>query len=188
MKSPLIQKKDFNINVKWLPTRTVFSRLPISPITPLWKAVAAVAKIQIIVGSETGTARALAAFIAEQLGDQHEVSVNQAAKVEDLVRDEQEILLFCTSNTGLGELPGNLAPLYSGLRREPPRIAGRRFGFINLADSTYPTFAEGGEMLEKALRDIGAERVGEALVVDGSVDVNPMDPVEPWLAQWRTLL
>ncbi|WP_341936505.1 flavodoxin domain-containing protein [Marinimicrobium sp. C2-29] len=141
-------------------------------------------QIQILVGSVTGTAEGVAKVVADALeADGHTTSINTAAQVEDLVRAPEEILLICTANTGSGDLPDNLQPLYHQINREFPAIAGRLYGIINLGDSSYATFGEAGQALDEALEDLGAKRLGEPLVLDASTGEDPEVLAQHWLSE-----
>jgi MioC protein len=147
------------------------------------------ASIQILVGSVYGRAEQIAEIAAaclRELG--HEVSLNTYARPEDLVCNADEVLLLCHSNTGAGELPDNIEPIYLHLTRDYPRIAGKRYGVINLADSSYNTFNEAGRMLDAAFADIGAVRVGEPLVLDACSGENPETQTREWVESWGPLL
>ncbi len=143
------------------------------------------AKIQIIVGTVMGTAQGIAEHLQKHLhqveAGKHQVSINLRPKLADLTRDENEFLLFCTSNTGNGDLPDNIAPLFVALKTEFPRIAYRKYALINLGDSSYPTFGEAGQQLDEALMDIGAERIGEPLLIDSSVERYPQKLALEWV-------
>lgn len=146
-------------------------------------------KIQILVGSVTGTAEEVAHQLAEELSAiGHETNINSQPSATDLVRDPEEVLLFCTSNTGSGDLPGNLQLLYRQLVSEYPAIAGRRYGLINLGDSSYMTFGDAGQQLDEALADLGAQRLGEALLLDASSGDEPGPKACDWTKQWAKLL
>lgn len=146
-------------------------------------------KIQILVGSVYGAAEQVAELAAELLREQgHDVSINTYPSGADLARDGDEILLLCHSNTGSGELPDNIQPLYLHLTRDYPRIAGRRYGVINLADSSYTSFNEAGIMLDAAFADLGASRIGEPLVIDACSGDDPASLTREWLASWEKLL
>lgn len=147
-------------------------------------------QIQILVGSVTGTAEGVAQVVADTLeANGHTTSINNAAQVEDLVRAPEEILLICTANTGSGDLPDNLQPLYHQINREFPAIAGRLYGVLNLGDSSYATFGEAGQALDEAFEDLGAKRLGEALVLDASSGEDPEALAQSWLTeQWLPLL
>jgi MioC protein len=147
------------------------------------------ASIQILVGSVMGTTEAVAEAAAielRQLG--HEVTVNFQADIADIISKEQDILLICTSNTGSGELPDNIQSLYLQLTRDFPRIAGRRYGVINLGDSSYTTFNEGGRAIDVAFEDLGAKRIGEPLVLDACEGLDPEEEAITWIKDWVSKL
>lgn len=139
------------------------------------------ANIQIIVGSEMGGTEEIAKYLAQELAGEHSVSVNTQASAADLTRDKNEFLVFCTSNTGCGDLPANIAPLYAQLKTEFPNIAYRKYALANFGDSSYPTFGEAGNLLNEALLDIGAQIVGEPLLIDAGTDRHPQLAVLNWL-------
>lgn len=146
-------------------------------------------QIQILVGSVTGNAESIAELAAEELQRKgHQISINHFAQVEDLVRSPDEILLICTSNTGAGDLPDNLQPLYVQMTREYPAIAGRQYGLINLGDSSYTTFGEAGRAIDDVFADLGAQRIGEPLVLDACSGDDPEATAREWLEQWAALL
>lgn len=147
------------------------------------------ASIQILVGSVMGTAETVAETVAAELRQlNHEVTVNFQADVNDILRDNDEVLLICTSNTGSGELPDNIQPLYLQLTRDFPQIAGRRYGVINLGDSSYTTFNEGGRALDEALADLGAQRVGGPLVIDACEGMDAEEESIVWVKEWAKQL
>ena len=146
-------------------------------------------KIQICIGSMYGGAEQVGELAAEELRKAgHEVSLNTYARAEDLARDPDEIILLCHSNTGAGELPDNIQPLYLHLTRDFPRIAGRRYGVISLADSSYITFNEAGKALCAAFDDLGATRIGEPLVIDASSGDDPASLTRDWVQAWLPLI
>ncbi len=146
-------------------------------------------QIQILVGSVTGNAERIAELASEVLEREgHQVSINDYAQVEDLVRSPEEVLLICTSNTGAGDLPDNLQPLYVQMTREFPAIAGRRYGVINLGDSSYTTFGEAGRAIDEAFADLGAQRIGEPLVLDACSGDDPEEAAQQWLTGWSAQL
>ena len=147
------------------------------------------ASIQILVGSVYGAAEQVAEIAAEKLRELgHQVTLNTYARAEDLIRDADEILLLCHSNTGAGELPDNIEPIYLHITRDYPRIAGKRYGVINLADSSYNTFNEAGRMLDAAFADLGAVRIGEPLIIDACNGDNPATLTADWVSNWAKLL
>lgn len=147
------------------------------------------ARIQLLVGSETGTAEIVAEALREQFATQAQAAVvNSLPSLEDIQDHPEDILLICTANTGSGELPGSLQPLYLSLVRDTPPLVGRRYGLINLGDSSYVTFAEAGQTIDDALADLGAERIGEPLVLDASSGLDPVEEALEWATQWAEKL
>lgn len=144
-------------------------------------------KVHIVVGSVMGQAEAVAAAMAaelQQLG--FKVRVNLAFNKGDWAQDE--LLLVCTSNTGMGNLPANIAPFYAHLVNDYPAIAGRRYGVVNLGDSSYPDFAQAGRTLDEALADLGAVRVGEPLVMDAVYTEDYPGDARAWARGWGAAL
>lgn len=147
------------------------------------------AKIQIIVGSVFGGAEQIAEIAAEKLRELgHQVSVNTYASATDITRDAEEIILLCHSNTGAGDLPDNILPVYLHLTRDYPRLAGKRYGAINLGDSSYSSFNEAGRMLDAAFADLGAVRIGEPLVLDACNGDDPQPLTVAWINEWASKL
>lgn len=144
--------------------------------------------VQIIVGSVMGTALEVAEAVADTLTAQgHQVRVNARFQKGDL-QDSQEVLLVCTSNTGMGDLPMNIVPFYEHLKNDYPVLAGRRYGVINLGDSSYPNFAQAGRTLDEALADLGAVRIGEPLIIDSIFTDDPASDAYEWANDWSTQL
>jgi flavodoxin len=147
------------------------------------------AAIQILIGSIYGGAEQVAEIAAAQLRELgHQVSLNTYARPEDVTRDANEILLLCHSNTGSGELPDNIQPIYLHITRDYPRIAGKRYGVINLGDSSYSSFNEAGRMLDAAFADLGAVRIGEPLVIDACIGDDADAMAREWVNEWAKLL
>ncbi len=144
------------------------------------------ANIHIVVGSVMGTALKVAEHCSALLAPTHTVRVTQNFTQGQL--DPHEVLLVCTSNTGVGDLPHNIAPLLQHLTCDYPAIAGMRYGIINLGDSSYPSFALAGQKIDDALADIGAQRLGESLVIDNASGEDPQVLASEWLQVWQQLL
>lgn len=147
------------------------------------------ASIQILVGSVMGAAETIAEAVAIELRQlNHEARINFQANIGGILSEPEEILLICTSNTGSGELPDNIQSLYLELTREFPAIAGRRYGVINLADSSYATFNEAGRALDAAFADLGAQRIGEPLILDACEGLDDEEEAINWVREWSQKL
>lgn len=148
-------------------------------------SVELMAQVQIIVGTVTGKSLEVAVAVSSSLSDSgHTCRINTAFAPGQLTEVPGEVLLLCTSNTGMGDLPANIAPLYQHLATDYPKIGGRRYGIINLGDSSYPTFAEAGHALDDAMADIGAFRVGEPCVLDAIYVDDHLLQAQDWAARW----
>lgn len=146
-------------------------------------------KIRILVGSETGTALDVADAIEETLSPiGYQIAVAEDPAMDDLTHDSDEVLLICTSSTGAGELPSNIRPLHEQLLNSPPPVAGRRYGVISLGDSSFTTYGAAARILDEALADIGAERVGERLMIDAMETFRPAEEAVAWVTEWAQLL
>lgn len=146
-------------------------------------------KILIIVGSVKGRAWQTANAVAHVLRHQgHQVRVNDAPSVADLMQDQDEVLLVCSSTTGEGELPPELYPLFYALDAQSVDLKGRRYGVIALGDSGYRHFAQAGYLLENALYQSGAKRVGDICALDARrVENHPLAAAQ-WANAWVTRL
>lgn len=147
------------------------------------------AQIHIIVGSVMGTALEVAQALQQAFSlSGHQARVNPTYQAGQLTADANEVILICTSNTGMGDLPANITPLYEDLTVNFPNIAGRRYGIVNLGDSSYPNFALAGKTLDEALADLGAQRVGETLVLDAIYTSDYAKEVKQWAEHWEKML
>jgi MioC protein len=147
------------------------------------------AAIHIIVGSVMGTALEVAQAVQQIFSAAgHDVRVNADFRKGQLDENPGEVILICTSNTGMGDLPLNIVPFYEHLKNDFPRIAGRRYGVINLGDSSYPNFAQAGKTLDDAMADLGAQRIGEPLVLDAIYSDDPAAEARTWAQDWSELI
>ncbi len=143
------------------------------------------AAIHIIVGSVMGTAIEVAQAVQQFLSAAgHEVRLNADFHKGQLDENPSDVILICTSNTGMGDLPLNIVPFHEHLKNDFPRIADRRYGVINLGDSSYPNFAQAGKTLDDAMADLGAQRIGEPLVLDAIYSDDPVAEARTWAEDW----
>lgn len=143
------------------------------------------AAIRILVGSVYGGALLTARAIAQQLEtDGHQVLVLEQPQLEDIT-DNDDALLVCTSTTGQGEVPPNLLPFYVELRDQLPQQPGRPFGIIVLGDSSYgDTFCGAGSLMEEALYETSARKIGDSLKIDALETLEPESAAVPWAKSW----
>ena len=141
--------------------------------------------IRILVGSVYGGALLTARAIKKDLeAGGHQVTVLESPTLEDITSNHDP-LLVCTSTTGQGELPPNLLPFYLDLRDRLPQQPGRPFGVIVLGDSSYgDTFCGAGELMEEALYETAARKVGTTLRIDALETMEPEADALPWAREW----
>ncbi|WP_298452319.1 flavodoxin [uncultured Marinobacter sp.] len=141
--------------------------------------------IRILVGSVYGGALMTAKAIKQALdAEGYSVKVLENPTLEDMTSDTAP-LLVCTSTTGEGEVPGNLLPFYVDLRDQLPQQPGRPFGIIVLGDSSYgDTYCGAGELMEEALYETAARKVGDTLRIDALETQEPEEEALPWVRKW----
>ncbi|AZT85362.1 flavodoxin [Marinobacter sp. NP-4(2019)] len=145
--------------------------------------------IRILVGSVYGGALMTARAIKKRLEPEgHTVTVLENPVLDDITGND-DALLVCTSTTGQGEVPPNLLPFYLALREQLPQQPGRPFGMIVLGDSSYgDTFCGAGELLEEALYETAARKVGNTLRIDALETAEPELEALPWTRDWINTL
>ncbi|WP_417502214.1 flavodoxin [Marinobacter sp.] len=141
--------------------------------------------IRILVGSVYGGALMTARAIKQTLDTEgYSVQVLENPVLSDITSDTSP-LLVCTSTTGQGEVPNNLLPFYVALREQLPQQPDRPFGIIVLGDSSYgDTFCGAGELMEEALYETAARKVGETLCIDALETQEPESEALPWVREW----
>ncbi|MDO3721124.1 flavodoxin [Marinobacter sp. chi1] len=141
--------------------------------------------IRILVGSVYGGALLTAREIKKDLESQgHQVTVLENPALCDITSND-DALLVCTSTTGQGEVPANLLPFYVELRDQLPQQPGRPFGVIVLGDSSYgDTFCGAGDLMEEALYETAARKVGDTLKIDALETMEPEAEALPWARTW----
>jgi flavodoxin len=148
-----------------------------------------VAKVVILVGTMYGNALEAAKACSAELTKQgHLVRIAEAPTLVDLIGEPDSVPLICTSSTGMGDLPDSIMPLYCQLLDDSPALGLCRYGLIGLGDSSYDNFNGGARTLDALFQDLGAQRLGEPLFVDASVDYEPEKPAAEWVKGWAKLL
>ncbi|MCK9379699.1 MAG: flavodoxin domain-containing protein [Sulfuritalea sp.] len=148
------------------------------------------AKILIIVGTESGNAQMCADHLSDNLpalGHEVEVAADTDAGSVDLVG--RDVVLVCTSTHGDGELPDNIIPLAARLRAEMPDLSQLRYGVIALGDQTYQaTFCKAGKDMDALFAACGARKLGERLEIDACTQPLPDEEALNWAQEWVAML
>jgi len=145
--------------------------------------------INILVGSMTGTAEMVAEDMQatiEEVSD-HPVEMMLMDDLDASVFDRDGVFLLVTSTYGQGEVPDNALDFYEAIIEGKPDLSSVRFGVFGLGDSTYAdTFNFGGKLFETALKDCGAQIIGERLQHNASGADLPEEAGVEWVKDWIT--
>lgn len=140
------------------------------------------ASVLLFSGSVFGAATLTADEIEVALQDAgHTVVRPEAHDVAALTDERYAILVVCTSSTGNGDVPDNLAPLYTALLTDYPKIVHLRYVVVALGDSSYETFCGAGLAIDAALADLGATQLAEPLKIDALETIDPEEVAAPWV-------
>jgi MioC protein len=143
-------------------------------------------ELQILVGTMTGTAEAVAQEMQTEL-----TKAGHTAKI--VLMDGRDASVFassgpyliCTSTYGSGDVPDNAQGLFANLEAQRPDLTGIVYGLIALGDRTYgDTFCQGGIRFDKLLGELGARRAGEVLLHDASAGTMAEDVATEWILPW----
>jgi MioC protein len=143
-------------------------------------------KVFLIVGSESGNTEMVGDCVTDALvALGHDVERFSGGGVADAKLNEREVVLICTSTTGIGDVPQNVLPLYTELSEKRPSLAGVRYGLVGLGDRNYrDSFLGGPKKWDTLLTELGATRVGDRLELDATDHPTPdLDAVE-WAKTW----
>ena len=145
------------------------------------------APLRVLVGSVSGTAlhvaHALSLGCDDLAGPIRVVPMDTAGA--DVFDAPAPLTLLCISTYGAGNVPDSAAALYDALDTAPRYLGHLRYGLIALGDSSYgDTFAGGGKSFDARLQDLGAQRVGDILVLDALDPTEPADVATAWCREW----
>jgi len=139
--------------------------------------------VNIIVGSQMGSAEYVAEQLAEALEQQGiQVQLHEQPKFDDI--DQQDtIWLLCTSTYGAGDYPENLLPFVESINQQSD-LKGLNYSVIGLGDTSYDTYNYAGRNLDDLLANKGANRVAERLELNILDEALPEDTALAWLPSW----
>ena len=114
----------------------------------------------ILYGTESGNAELVAEDLAAELAGDRAVSVYDMSDFDVADFSTDNFYLVVCSTHGDGELPGGAKPLFEALNKERPDLSGIRYAMFGLGNSTYETYSQGSEIIDRRFTELGAERVG----------------------------
>ena len=147
---------------------------------PAKPAKAAVSKITIAYGTETGNSKRVASEFAAKAKkngiNAKLVSLDQY-RLTDLPKEEY--LLSIISTQGEGEPPAAAKKFYDHIHTNSIKLEKLKFGVLALGDTSYPVFCKAGEDVDEQLSKLGAERI----IPLQRCDVDYENEAETWFQQ-----
>ncbi|WP_016710504.1 MULTISPECIES: flavodoxin domain-containing protein [Pseudoalteromonas] len=139
--------------------------------------------VNIIIGSQMGSAE----YVGEQLAEQL-ISQGIATEVHDQpnffeINQENTTWLLCTSTYGAGDYPENLLAFVEDINQVND-LKGLKFSVIGLGDTSYDNYNLAGRNLEQLLLSKGASCVAERLELNILDEQLPEDTALAWLPSW----
>lgn len=139
--------------------------------------------VNIIIGSQMGSAE----YVGEQLAEQL-ITQGISAEVHDQpsfseINQENTIWLVCTSTYGAGDYPENLLAFVEDISQADD-LKGLNFSVIGLGDTSYDTYNLAGRNLEQLLLSKGAHCIAERLELNILDEQLPEDTALAWLPSW----
>ena len=142
-------------------------------IIPQAKAIAkaAVGKMTIVYGTETGNSKRLAtdfAAKAKKSGINAKVQGLDQYRLTDL--SKEEFLLAVMSTHGDGDPPEAAQKFYDFVHQNELKLPKLKYSVLALGDSAYPLFCKAGEDVDEQLNKLGANRIAPLQKCDVDYD------------------
>lgn len=149
--------------------------------------------LQVLYGSQTGTAQDVAERVArEALRFHFQVGISAMDEYDISQLPEQHLAVLVCSTTGQGEMPDNMTKFWRFLLRKDLAAASLSrlvFGVLGLGDSSYAKFNFAAKKLHRRLLQLGGRPLVSVGLADDQHDLGADAAVEPWLADfWRLAL
>ncbi|MEM6696282.1 MAG: sulfite reductase subunit alpha [Pseudomonadota bacterium] len=161
-----------------LHSRVVMGGGSAAPVAPGAEPVA-VKHLDILYGTQTGTAEMLATDAAEaarakgftpRIAEMDDVEMDQLAAMENLI--------VVISTYGEGEMPDNAQQFWDALSATTaPRLEAMNFGVLALGDTSYEHFCQAGKLIDTRLEQLGAKR----MLARVDCDVDYEDAAAAWI-------
>ena len=146
--------------------------------TTTTNGVAAVQKITIAYGTETGNAKKLATNLAakaKKKGIQPKLVSLDQYKLTDLPKEEWFFTIISTQ--GEGEPPATAKKFYDYVHQDNVQLSKLNYGVLALGDTAYPLFCKAGEDVDLQLQKLGGNRI----VPLQKLDTDYEEEAEQWI-------
>ncbi|WP_192509172.1 FMN-binding protein MioC [Pseudoalteromonas aurantia] len=142
-------------------------------------------QIEIVVGSQMGSAEYVADQIKEGLDNQG-FTVNLQEQ-PDLTQCGYNVWLVVTSTYGAGDYPENLLPFIDQINQQD-NLDGIQFAVIGIGDTSYDTYNYAAKNIAKLLINKGASKILPTLEINILDESLPEDTALAWLPQFSDRL
>ena len=139
--------------------------------------------VNIIVGSQMGSAEYVAEQLSDELNNQGIDTQLHDQPVFSDIDQHNTIWLICTSTYGAGDYPENLINFVDDLTQTDD-LSNLRYSVIALGDTSYDTYNLAGRNIDALLTDKKAIRVAERLELNITDEALPEDTALAWLDSW----
>jgi len=141
-----------------------------------------------LVVTMTGTSEMIAEDIVDAHGAGHEFTLRLAEHAQPSILAQTRQLLVISSTYGTGEVPTPGKAFFDALSKSPMDLSHLRYGVIALGDTIYgDTFANGGRQWDTLLKECGAQRLAEPLLLDASGQDDMSGLAVEWAERWLKL-
>ncbi|HCP97975.1 MAG TPA: FMN-binding protein MioC [Pseudoalteromonas sp.] len=141
--------------------------------------------VNIIVGSQMGSAE----YVAEQLSDAlNNQGINSQLHDQpefNEIEQQNTIWLVCTSTYGAGDYPDNLISFVEQVSQVDD-LSHLKYSVIALGDTSYDTYNLAGRNIDALLSQKGAVKVAQRLELNILDEALPEDTALAWLDSWIT--
>ena len=142
--------------------------------------------IEIIVGTETGTAEYVADEVIELL-EANDIKARATLEPELALLSTSGLWIVITSTQGAGDIPNNLQPFIHSLNNSIT-LSNNKLMIIALGDSSYDTYCQAGSKISEQLLSLGIELITPIFQVDAMNEEMPEDLVIDWLTDHLPLI
>lgn len=146
---------------------------------------AALKKVTIAYGTETGNSKKLAtefAAKAKKNGVQAKLVGLDQYRLTDLSKEDYFITVISTQ--GEGEPPVAAQKFYDHIHNNGFKVPQLKFGVLALGDTSYPMFCKTGEDVDSQLQKLGGNRIAPLQ----KCDLDYEEPAHDWFTKFLTSL
>lgn len=150
-------------------------------------------KLNILYGSQTGTAQDVAEYIWRESKKYHFVGTvlpMDEYDVKSLI--QEQFVIFVCSTTGQGNEPDNMKEFWKFiLRKSLPKdsLCGLSYAVLGLGDSSYSQFNFVAKRLNRRLQQLGAVQIIPVGLCDDQHDLGPSAVYISWINDlWEKML